>query len=86
MPKNLRSQSLRAMRLLLVPAISTALLLGCASKPLATSADCPQPAPIPASLAKPSSPDALDYSQKVQAWLERVQTFLSESQQTKTPL
>ena len=84
MPLNLPKQSLRAMRLSLVPALSTALLLGCASKPLPTSADCPQPTPVPASLAKPSSPDASAYSQKVQTWLAKVQTFLSTSPQTKT--
>ena len=86
MPKNSQTQSLRAMRLLLVPALSTALLLGCASKPLPTSADCPQPTPVPASLAKPSLPAASTYSQKVRAWLAKVQTFLSGSPQTKTPL
>ena len=58
--------------------ISALILSGCASSSTIIAPDCPQPAPIPATLTKSDSPDASDLSEKVQSYLQKVQTFLKE--------
>ena len=53
-------------------------LTGCASSPTVIAPDCPQPAPIPATLSESDSPAAQNFSKKVQAYLLKVQTWLKE--------
>ena len=60
-------------------------LNGCAMRQTVISPDCPQPAQIPASIAKSDTPAASAYSKKaeayqseVQTWLQKVQDFLEK--------
>lgn len=76
---------MRCARLKAAAILLPLMLSACASKPLDYSTDCPKPLPTPASLAEPSSPAASEHSQKVQSWLQKVQTLLSDAQQKKTP-
>ena len=57
-----------------------ATLTGCASRPTPPAVDCPQPAPVPASLSESSLPDAQAYSNEVASFLSEVQGFLSALQ------
>lgn len=65
-------------KLALSLSICVLTLSGCASKPTIISADCPEPTPIPVVLSESDSPDASSLSEKVQSYLQKVQTFLSE--------
>lgn len=67
-----------AMPLLATSMICLASLSGCASKPTPPAVECPQPAPLPASLSESSLPDAQAYSNEVASFLSEVQGFLSE--------
>ena len=66
----------RATLLLLESLTLAALLVGCATNPLPTCFDCPQPKPIPAALTESASPNAQAYSKKVRAYLLKVQGWL----------
>ena len=73
--------------LLLWATLSALTLGGCASaptKPVLVSVPCPEPATLPASVTESALPDAQNYSEKVQTWLEKVRDFLSELQETRT--
>lgn len=65
-------------KLALSLSVCVTMLTGCASKPTVIAPDCPQPAPIPATLSKSDSPVARDYSKKVQNYLLKVQSLLKE--------
>ena len=78
MHKTLLRRGTSATRLSLVSVILVATLAGCATKPLPTSVDCPQPQPIPAALTESDSPKAQAFSKKVQAYLQKVQAWLKE--------
>lgn len=70
-------------RLLAGSLIALALLLsGCASH---SSVVCEEPKALPATLAEPSLPDAQLYSEKVQSYFLRVESWLSEKQPAPTP-
>ena len=69
-----------AMPHLLALVTCLATLTGCASRPTLPAVDCPQPAPVPASLSESSLPDAQAYSNEVASFLSEVQGFLSALQ------
>lgn len=66
-----------AMPHLLASTILLVTLTGCAVKPTPPAVDCPQPAPVPASLSESSLPAAQTYSNEVASFLSEVQGFLS---------
>lgn len=53
-----------------------------ASSPTVIAPSCPEPIPIPAHLSESDLPAAQIYSQKVQDYLQRVQSFLKDSQES----
>ena len=77
-PNSLRTHGTNTKRLVLSLSIFGLTLTGCASSPITIAPDCPQPTPIPATLSESDSPAAQAYSQKVQAYLLKVQTWLEE--------
>lgn len=60
-------------------------LSGCASSPTVIAPECPQPVQVPASILQSDSSDVSGFSKKVQAYLLKVQQFLSESAESTTP-
>ena len=77
-PNSLRTHGMRLNALVLSLSIFGLTLTGCATKPTVIAPDCPQPAPIPATLSESDSPAAQNFSKKVQAYLLKVQTWLKE--------
>lgn len=84
-PSNSRTPGMRLSALVLSLSIFGLMLTGCASSPITIAPDCPQPAPIPATLSESDSPAVSDFSKRVQAYLKKVQAFLSESAENKKP-
>lgn len=82
---NWQTRGTNMKRLVLSLSVYVATLTGCASSPITIAPDCPQPAPIPATLSESDSQDAQNFSKKVQNYLLKVQSFLAESQPGKTP-
>ena len=64
--------------LVLSLSICVLMLTGCASSPTVIAPNCPEPAPIPATLSESDLPAAQNFSKKVQNYLLRVQGFLKE--------
>lgn len=60
-------------------------LSGCASSPTVIASDCPKPLQVPASILQSDSTAVSDFSKRVQAYLLKVQNYLSESQESTTP-
>lgn len=77
-PNSSRTHGMRLSALVLSLSICVLTLTGCATKPTVIAPDCPQPAPIPATLSESDSPAAQNFSKKVQAYLLKVQTWLKE--------
>lgn len=75
---SLRTHGINLSALVLSLSIFGLTLTGCATKPTVIAPDCPQPAPIPATLSESDSPAAQNFSKKVQAYLLKVQTWLKE--------
>ncbi len=73
-----RMLGINTKRLALSLSIFGLMLTGCASKPTVIAPDCPQPAPIPATLSESDSPAAQNFSKKVQNYLLKVQSLLKE--------
>ena len=61
------------------------MLTGCATKPTVIAPNCPEPAPIPASISQSDSATVSDYSMRVRDWLLKVQNFLKNSQENTMP-
>lgn len=77
-PNSLRTHGINLSVLVLSLSIFGLMLTGCATKPTVIAPDCPQPAPIPATLSESDSTAAQNFSKKVQAYLLKVQTWLKE--------
>ncbi len=77
-PNSSQTRGTNMKRLVLSLSIFGLTLTGCASSPITIAPDCPQPAPIPATLSESDSPAAQNFSKKVQAYLLKVQTWLKE--------
>lgn len=75
---NWRTHGINLSALVLSLSIFGLTLTGCASSPITIAPDCPQLAPIPATLSESDSPAAQNFSKKVQAYLLKVQTWLKE--------
>lgn len=75
---DLRMRGTSSRRLGLSLLASALILSGCASSPITIAPDCPQPAPIPAALSASDLESASDFSERVQSYLARVQSFLAE--------
>ena len=73
-----RMLGINTKRLALSLSIFGLMLTGCASKPTVIAPDCPQPAPIPATLSESDTPAAQNFSKKVQNYLLKVQSLLKE--------
>lgn len=74
----LRMRGISTKGLVLSLSIFELMLTGCASSPTIIAPDCPQLAPIPATLSESDLPAAHDYSKKVQNYLQKVQAWLKE--------
>lgn len=75
---NLRMRGIGLSARVLSLSICVMTLSGCASSPITIAPDCPQPAPIPAALSASDLESASDFSERVQSYLARVQSFLAE--------
>lgn len=70
----------------IVVSVSLTLLLGaCATKTPHSAVSCPEPPEIPAHLVRDRSESALDFSTRVQDFLQRAHEFASKTQRTLTP-
>lgn len=77
-PNSSRTHGMRLSALVLSLSICVLMLTGCASKPTVIAPSCPEPAPIPAALSASDLESASDFSERVQSYLARVQSFLAE--------
>ena len=77
-PGSLRTHGISLSALVLSLSIFGLMLTGCASSPTFIAPNCPQPAPIPATLSESDSQDAQNFSKKVQNYLLKVQAWLKE--------
>ena len=75
---SLQTRGISLSGLVLSLSICAATLNGCASSPTVIAPNCPEPAPIPASLSESDLPAAQNYSKNVQNYLARVQDFLEK--------
>ena len=70
----------------IVVSVSLTLLLGaCSTKTPHSAVSCPEPPEIPAHLVRDRSESALDFSTRVQDFLQRAHEFASKTQRTLTP-
>lgn len=76
--------TLRTPTLMLVVLSLTTLLGGCATKTTSSAVDCPEPVKVPAHLVEERSANALDYSTRVQDFLQRAREFASKTRATST--
>lgn len=84
-PNSSRTHGMRLSALVLSLSIFGLMLNGCASSPPIIENDCPKPLQVPASILQSDSTAVSDFSKRVQAYLLKVQKFLSESAESTTP-
>lgn len=84
-PNSSRTHGISLSALALSLSIFGLMLTGCATKPTVIAPSCPESTPIPAHLLESDSPAVSDFSKRVQAYLKKVQAFLSESAENKKP-
>lgn len=82
---NWRTHGTNTKRLVLSLSIFGLMLTGCASSPTVIAPECPRPVQVPASILQSDSSDVSDFSKRVQAYLLKVQAFLSGSAGNTTP-
>lgn len=82
---NWRMRGISTKRLGLSLSICVAMLSGCASSPTVIAPDCPEPVQIPASISQSDSESVSNFSKRVRDFLQKVQSFLSESPENTTP-
>lgn len=80
--KNLLQRKMRLMLLGAILCVSLMTLTGCS---VPTKIVSEEPLPMPAEWNEPQSPSARDFSEKVQSFLQRVQTYFKETPLFTTP-
>ena len=80
-----RKGTLRIVKRSAVSASLMLLLGACATKTPPSAVSCPEPPKIPAHLVRDRSESALDFSTRVQDFLQRAREFASKTQRTLTP-